>query len=143
MVLYRIEKEKQLSSLFSSFPFFKKSIEKKMKLRLHFLSSYFPTGEIERKAKTLSLDTPRSPRFLPLFFPRAVMADTHRGSGSSSVGGSGESDDALAAPVEAASASPPATTLTTTTTPAVVAHPSESEWKQALDAVVPCVVVLK
>jgi hypothetical protein len=62
------------------------------------------------------------------------MADANRGSGGSSIGGSGEQDDLLAAPVE--KAAPSASTPT-------VAPPSESEWKQALDSVVPCVVVLK
>lgn len=68
------------------------------------------------------------------------MADAYRGSGGSSVGGSGEKDDVLAAPADAASALPPAAA---TPLPAVIVPPSESEWKQALDSVVPCVVVLK
>ena len=69
------------------------------------------------------------------------MADAHRGSGGS-VGGNGEKDDVLAAPVEAASPASLATGATTTTS-AIAAPPSESEWTQALDSVVPCVVVLK
>ena len=71
------------------------------------------------------------------------MADAHRGSGGS-LGGSGERDDVLAAPVEAASsASPPPMATVIPTTPSIAAPPSDSEWKQALDSVVPCVVVLK
>jgi len=67
------------------------------------------------------------------------MADVHRGSGGST-DVAGEKDDVLAAPVEAAAAASPPTMSTSSIT---AAPPSESEWKSALDAVVPCVVVLK
>lgn len=70
------------------------------------------------------------------------MADAHRGSGGS-VGGGGEKDDVLAAPVEAAAPASLATGTATTSASAIATPPSESEWKQALDSVVPCVVVLK
>ena len=47
------------------------------------------------------------------------------------------------APVEAAPPASPPLLATGTTSTAIAAPPSESEWKQALDSVVPCVVVLK
>ena len=103
---------------------------KKIISGIHFPNEFFLS--LERQTQTISS---RHAFSFPVSLSRQpAMADANRGSGGSSIGGSGEQDDLLAAPVE--KAAPSASTPT-------VAPPSESEWKQALDSVVPCVVVLK